>query len=210
MYGKEIEIYNRGNASIYLGDFYLTDNHEIPGKWQLPKTDLPPDSYLLIWADNDPEDGTENHANFKLASTEEIGLFRKTNDAFTAVDLLRYENLAEDESYARVPNGTGAFATHFSTPGWNNNNLSSLANESDETDFSIQPNPHSGIFAIVPANRAEVYGMEIYDLRGILMQRKERASGTVTMRLNEQNGGIFIVKIIKENGDVRTFKTVAK
>jgi len=96
-YEDWIEIYNRSSETVDLGDYFLTDNFNIPGKWQLPKTTLAADDYLLIWADNDPEDGVDNHASFKLSGDgEEVGLFQKNNDAFTAFDLVRFDGLAED------------------------------------------------------------------------------------------------------------------
>ncbi len=209
-YEDWIELYNRGSESIDLGNYFLTDNHNIPGKWQLPKTDLPADSYLLIWADNDPEDGTENHANFRLAGSEEVGLFQKNNDAFTATDLLRYEDLADDESLARVPNGTGDFALNFSTPDWNNNNLSDLENPETKNAFHVFPNPNAGSFSVISQQPNEVYVYEIYDLRGRLLHRKEEQSGVVGLRINNHSEGVFVLKISDNRGGVFCRKVVVE
>ena len=62
----------------------------------MPKTILAANDYLLIWADNDPEDGVDNHASFKLSgSGEEVGLFQKINDAFTAASKKQSKKILE-------------------------------------------------------------------------------------------------------------------
>ena len=70
-----VEIFNPGTAPVPLLGLSLTDDLTIPDKWLFPDQILPPGGFLLIWCDNDPEDGLW-HATFKLAAAgEEIGLY---------------------------------------------------------------------------------------------------------------------------------------
>ncbi|MBE0655099.1 MAG: CotH kinase family protein, partial [Bacteroidales bacterium] len=74
-YGDWIEVYNGDTEAVYLGDLYLTDNLDVPNKWQMPDMDLPVGGYELFWADGTPESG-DHHTNFKLGKDgEAIGIF---------------------------------------------------------------------------------------------------------------------------------------
>ena len=69
-YDDWIEIHNYGSVAIDIGGFYLTDDLSEPTKWRIVDgvpilTTIPPQGYLLIWADNDTE-YSGLHANFKL------------------------------------------------------------------------------------------------------------------------------------------------
>jgi len=62
-YDDWVEIYNADSEAIELSNYYLSDNPENPNKWQLPEMTLMPDSYIIIWADEDGSQG-DRHANF--------------------------------------------------------------------------------------------------------------------------------------------------
>ena len=204
-----IELYNRSSEPIDLEDYYLTDNFNIPGKWQLPKITLAADDYILIWADNDPEDGVDNHASFKLSgSGEEVGLFQKVNDAFTAMDLLRFDELAEDESYARVPNGTGEFASHFSTPNWNNDNLTETADIPLSDVWTISPNPNNGNFLVqFDTENAERFELEIYNIQGLMIYSDKVENGNSDINISIP-AGVYFVKMKNDIGQMAVQKMI--
>ena len=52
-----IEIFNAGQVTINLSGYSLTDNLNDPKKWPFPDLSLMPDDFLLIWADNNTEQG---------------------------------------------------------------------------------------------------------------------------------------------------------
>ena len=64
-YDDWIELYNISDQTIPLFDYYITDDPDKPNKFKLPNTVLGSGEYLIIWADNDSDQGP-NHANFKL------------------------------------------------------------------------------------------------------------------------------------------------
>jgi len=64
---------------------------------------LAPGGHMLIWADDDPEQGAF-HAGFKLSrSGEEVGLFDA--DGHTLIDAVRFEAQQTDVSYGRSVDG---------------------------------------------------------------------------------------------------------
>jgi len=114
-----IEIYNYGDQPIDMAGMYLTDSLSTdPAQWwQIPATDppkttVPPGGYLLIWADNETDEGIL-HAAFKLdADGEQIRLFDTHRNL---VDSVTFGPQQADESFGRYPDGTDSWLT-FKNP----------------------------------------------------------------------------------------------
>ncbi len=123
-YDDWIELYNTGNEELELIELFLTDDLSEPAKWHIPDVTLGAGQFLLIWADDDTEQG-EFHASFKLsASGEELGLFARVMNGFFPVDTLSFKAQESDISMGRYPDGTGSWgATAAPTPGSPNTNL---------------------------------------------------------------------------------------
>jgi len=117
-YDDWIELYNTGTAAVDLTGWYLTDNPWNVTKWPIPAgTVLQPDAYLMVWADEDGAQGPL-HANFKLdADGETLWLLDPSGQISNEVT---WPALSADESYARVPNGTGPFTVQGPTFSANN------------------------------------------------------------------------------------------
>ena len=93
-YSDWIELYNPSSQPFIFNEVFITDDLNNPLKWKIPNnTNIEPESYLVIWADDYneipgrthtrpywpwDEFTTQNqHTNFKLnKSGEEIGLFK--------------------------------------------------------------------------------------------------------------------------------------
>jgi len=90
-----IEIYNANAWPVNLGGLFITDNLNRPLKYQIPsndaeKTTVPAFGYLLIWADDDSEQGPM-HLTFKLdKSGEQIGIAQIIEDNPLFIDSLTY------------------------------------------------------------------------------------------------------------------------
>lgn len=76
------ELFNPNTNSVNLGGFTLTDNLSRPAKWRIPSgTLIAPLGFLLVWADNEPEQNGisghgDLHAGFQLNTDgEALGLF---------------------------------------------------------------------------------------------------------------------------------------
>ena len=109
-----VELYNRGSAPIALGGLYLSDEPADPWAYALPDLTLAPGEYLLIWCDNDPEQG-ELHAPFRLNNAgESVSL--ASRDA--VLDLVVFDRQEVDVSWARsVDGGPEWQACHAPSPG---------------------------------------------------------------------------------------------
>ena len=77
-YDDWIELYNAGTNTKNVGGMFLTDDINYPTRWMLPDTNVLPGNFLVVWADNETNQG-QFHASFKLnAAGEQIGLFDNT------------------------------------------------------------------------------------------------------------------------------------
>lgn len=139
-YDDWIELYNKSGVSIDLTGYTLSDNNYNITKWELPVgTILPPNDYLIIWADEDSSQGVF-HANFKLSAGEGEYLLL-LDPSGLIVDSMSFGAIPSDMGYARVPNGIGSFVIQQHTFDANN----------QATDIDLAMNPVSLKFYPNPA-----------------------------------------------------------
>jgi hypothetical protein len=140
-YSDWIEIFNGDNREIYLGDLYLTDNYDIPDKWQMPGISLAPGGFVLFWADGNTASGNY-HTSFKLSKEgEEIGLYNKD---LLLVDTLSFGLQTNDVSRGRKTDGAAEIVFfNVPTPG-KSNNTTSAEETRDQSKLIVYPNPVSG------------------------------------------------------------------
>ena len=128
-----IELYNKGNQSVDLSGYFLTDDATDLKQWTFPSgTSIEPDDYLIIWADNDT-DQEGLHANFKLSGSGESVILSTPGDS-SIVDAIDYPEQITDVSYARLPNGTGNFQEAVPTFSANNNSIPDCSNAGGDMD----------------------------------------------------------------------------
>jgi spore coat protein H len=135
-----IELFNAGDAAHNLGNSYLTDNPLNVNKWRLPPVDLTPGAFLLIWADEDQEQGPY-HASFKLSKSGEfLGIYEGPENLFAPVDTFTFDNMPANVSFGRLPDGQGSIVTLTeASPG--RTNQPSGNSETNEIRFETFPNP---------------------------------------------------------------------
>jgi hypothetical protein len=114
------ELFNPNTNAVNLSGFYLTDNLSIPNKWAVPQgTVIGPGGFLLVWADNQPEQNALDpnghlHAAFQLNNDgEAIGLF---SPGGVAQHIVVFDRQFENVSAGLFPDGdTNAvyFMTNF-------------------------------------------------------------------------------------------------
>lgn len=139
-YDDWVEIHNYGSSSISLQGRYLSDNPDLPMKWPFPDISLEPGAFLLVWADDDEEQGPL-HTNFKLdADGEFIGIFDTDAAGNSLIDGTEFGPQESDVAIGRLPNGTGAFQVVSPTPGASNEPVS-VGSGIQLKVFSIYPNP---------------------------------------------------------------------
>jgi hypothetical protein len=117
-----VELYNAGTEPVALKGCYLTDDLARPARWPFPDTTLAGGGFLLVWADNEPEEG-RLHATFSLAAAvgEQLGLYRSSGRNVLIVDTLSFGRQGPDTSYGRVSDGGDSWRLMPSpTPGRSN------------------------------------------------------------------------------------------
>lgn len=118
-----IEVYNHNSFPVYLGGLALFDgdtdcpdavlSHDDPDELRLP-----PQSYLLLYAD-DQSDLGYRHLPFQLRSAgEELTLARMSGTNCIPLDQVDFGPLDTDQSFGRFPDGTGDWLVmNLATPG---------------------------------------------------------------------------------------------
>jgi len=121
-----IEIYNSGSESIDIGGMYITDDLSNLRKALIPATDaatttIQPGGFLILWADNDPEQGVL-HLDWKLSGDgEDIGLVAPNGSGIVLIDSVTFDLQTEGVSQGRDPDGSDTWMFFDApTPGASN------------------------------------------------------------------------------------------
>ena len=213
-YDDWIELWNYSDVHVDLSGHYLTDINDNLEKWQFPDTGvvIGPGEFLIIWCDEDQEQGSL-HTNFKLSSSGEF-LALVAPDGSTIIDSVSFPDQETDISYGRTDDGSEAW-TYFvaPTPGSSNQVLSAL-NEGSLPRLvkihSIYPNPFNMSSTILfQVQEPGETILEIYNITGQLVRQEALMvdiSGTHRWVWDgtDQNGvfvgsGIAMVRISRRN-----------
>lgn len=209
-YDDWLELVNIGDVSVSLGDLALSDDPAATAPWPLPPIDLAPGDHLLVWCDNDPEQGPL-HADFRLAAAgESATLFLRDGDQLYVVDSVEFGPQAVDVSYGRLPDGTGAWQVlDTATPGAPNTitAVTPLAVGPSLRLRAARPNPAGGVVTLrfslgITARNVSV---AVYDLRGARVRHWSQGSlpagdHSVTWDRRDHRGrhaaaGIYLVRV---------------
>ena len=126
-YEDWIELYYNIPDLISLDGYFLTDDLSEPNKWIFPDVEIEGEGHLLIWTDDDIEDGYL-HTNFKLsADGEEIALF---DPNLNLIDHIQFGEQSDDISFGRDLDGSSDWIFFENpTPGASNNENLCLAGD---------------------------------------------------------------------------------
>ncbi|MEI9866432.1 MAG: CotH kinase family protein [Limisphaerales bacterium] len=96
-----IEIQNTSSNSVNLLNWALTDSSGNPGKWRFPATNMPPKSFIIIFADdkNRATNGAPLHTNFKLGADGEYLALIETDGTIATEIAPQYPAQFPDVSY---------------------------------------------------------------------------------------------------------------
>lgn len=200
-YDDWLEITNSGTDTWNLEGFYLTDDMAYPHKFAFPDTTIEVGEHLVVWADNDPEQGSM-HAEFKLnADGEDLFLLQD----YIIVDFISFPEMEADEVYGRYPDAVGEWQfLQWATPGEINGEPTGIALLVSPSVLQIQsvyPNPAwtscSVVFDMPVAGTMDV---SLYDVSGKLMLTERLNSipaGSSNLELNvtELPSGIYFVNL---------------
>lgn len=118
-----VEIYNPDGTDLSLDGYFVSDDSGDPTKWQLNDgLVVPAGGYLLLWLDDDVEDGID-HLPFQLAAEGEEFLLTAP-DGLTVLDQVSLPGQHADISYGRSGDHGGQFRYLINpTPGGVNDPL---------------------------------------------------------------------------------------
>jgi hypothetical protein len=185
-YDDWIEVYNNDSESVWLGDKFLSGNPVQPDKFAFPDMWLQPGEFVLVWADNDPEQGSL-HADFKLNGDGEfIGLYDSEQTLFFVLDTLSYGPQSDDISYGRIEDGLAEWVFfNGPTPGYSNG-TASVVEKLPANKIRYYPNPLSDGHL----HFNQVTDAMLFDTKGVLIKSVKK---TRSMDLHDVEPGIYII-----------------
>lgn len=125
-YDDWMEIYNAGDEAVNIGGLYLTDDPDNLEKWMIPLgTEIQSNDFLLIWCDEDQEQG-ELHTNFKLNVGGE-SLLLVNYDGITILDSINFGIQSVNISFGRINDGDADWQ-YFNNPTPDSSNTGSTGN----------------------------------------------------------------------------------
>jgi len=197
-----VEIYNTGTTSIDLSNWTLTDDINELDKFTFAEgTIFNADSYLVVWADNDSEQGAL-HAEFKLSADGETVYL--LNEAQELVDSVAFPTATTDVAYARNPNGTGPFVEQAHTIGENNEEALGIFEMDLDHGFQLYPNPTNGLLTLKIENSFPgTPSIEIVNVLGETVMRTAVENNSLqSLDVSEFRPGLYILRIQFEEGIV--------
>ncbi len=121
-----IELYNANATPVDVGGLFITDDLTKPNKYQIPTTNpgmttIPAKGFLLLWADDQAQQGVL-HVGIKLSvGGEQIGLAQTNGTNTNFIDSYSFGAQTNDISTGRSPDGGSNFITFTkTTPGASN------------------------------------------------------------------------------------------
>ena len=188
-----IELYNNNETDVDLSGFYLTDNGESLQKWIIPAgTILPAKGYLIIWADEEQEEGAL-HTNFKLSAGGEAVIL--SDPLINILDSVVYGAQTTDMAYARIPNGVGWFV--IQAPTFNDNNDNATGSEDIETisSVSVFPNPFTEELHITGNGLKEGTDYSLSDQTGRIIKSGKLTGHSTNVPVSELSSGLYYIRL---------------
>lgn len=132
----ELTVVENGGTEL-LSDFFLTNRRTEPYRWRLPEATLSGGDHLVIWCDDDPEEGNL-HAPFNLdASDDALYIMAVVEGEPRVVDSFQWSNALPNMSWARLPDGIGNWEICTSS-----SDVSPTPHEANETGAGMDLHQH--------------------------------------------------------------------
>lgn len=127
-----IELYNQSDVFVNLSGYYLSNDVEVPQKWQIQNGIIPPNGYALVYCSNrNIASGTVLHANFDLTQLRPDSIVLSRPDG-TIINSLTMFTTQLNHSYGRTTDAGATFGV-LNTPTPN------AANVNVRQGYAIRP-----------------------------------------------------------------------
>jgi hypothetical protein len=193
-YDDWFEIYNPNNFPVDIDNYYVTDSLANKTKYRFAsgsgRTIIPANGFLMVWADEETEQGVL-HTNFKLSSTgEELALVLP--DGETVVDSIIFGSMTTDRSWGRQTDGDETWVDFsYTTPGFSNNQTVGINELEYSPPFAVYPNPAKSTEKIF---FNKVVSVSFHDALGQLISSSENV---VFFNISELKAGVYFIKTDK-------------
>lgn len=195
-YEDWIELYNNSSDTLFLDDLYATNDPANLLKWQFPAgTTLAPNSYLILWADQDTNQ-TGLHTNFSLAASGQSVILSYDNG--TIIDSISFGSQTTDRGYARVPNGTGSFLIQAPTFNINNETIVPVGiNQLDgfNSTLKMYPNPTNSILTLSNQDFL-IESIQVSNIQGQILYKINNANvNQITIDFSDYTNGMYFITV---------------
>ncbi|HRI27389.1 MAG TPA: lamin tail domain-containing protein [Chitinophagales bacterium] len=201
-----VELYNNASFTVSLNGFYFTDDDTNLAKWAFPNVSIGGQGYLILWCDNDPNQGPL-HTTFKLSALSEMAYL--VNPLLQIVDGTAYSNQQKDISLGRFPNGVGPYVQmNPSFNGPNSAGLSTTVNPDTPVTLTttLYPNPAADyvILNLNITNANQPVTVKLYNNAGQVVKQMKPGNITTTqtqilLPVEHLPEGLYVVELSSGN-----------
>lgn len=188
-----IELFNSSNSLLDLSSVYLSDDILLPMKWKFPNgTTVNPNSYIMIWADDDSSQ-VINHTNFLLNNSGDKIILSVGS---TILDSITFGPQGANISFGRCPDGTGSFGS-LASSSFNAANCTVGIHENVmiNDELTIYPNPTSNEVTVSIKNSNAEHAIEVRNVIGQIVYTTEMKNET-TINTRQWIEGIYFIHVL--------------
>ncbi|MFT4526497.1 MAG: hypothetical protein ACI85F_002671 [Bacteroidia bacterium] len=189
-----IELFNTTQFPISTANLYLTDTIANLDKWELPNATIEPNGYMIIWADEEGEEG-EDHANFQLSSTfGETLILSYENQGI--IDSISFGEQVADVSFGRLPNGTGPWVAMEPTFNFNNDHVS-VDDLNKSSKLTVFPNPTKDMVNVA-GEMLNGSVLQLLSIEGILIHEEFVNQKSHQLNVSDLPSGLYFLSVISD------------
>jgi len=206
-----IEIYNTSGIPVDVGGLYLSDTLPATRPWMFPLkrpdlTTIAPESFLVVFADNEPFEGPL-HATFRLNKNgEEVVLLHIMDNDTVILDHLVYGQQYNNVSFGRYPDGSDHVEYMPVNTPWMSNfrepmDTTAVKDAAAGASLKVYPNPSGGRFFVSPDGlQGEDAVVSVYSISGTKVYEQTHAlQGRIEISLDGRPAGMYLLEI-RANG----------
>lgn len=213
-YDDWVEIVNTGTSAISLSGFFLTDDMAFPEKYAFPDTVIQPGEYMILWTDNETEEGPL-HTGFRLnGKGEEVYLMQGA----VLVDWITCPALEDDVSWGRWLDLEDSWEIQaYPTPGSPNSDEDPQQGEEPApNNLSIFcSNPiYAGTTSFTLTGDSGLAEFTIYDMSGRVVAVPFQANlvneQDVSVDTSVLSSGVYIIRLAQKQNTYSSLVTVIR